>query len=191
MSNHPSPQHSRLELACEDTAARWARAHARDVLRKWAIPEGATNDALLVISELVTNAVRHTKKPDAPPPWATTRSSQSCVLTLWCTPEYLLIYVYDHDRTPPVRRVPSPTVIGGHGLLLVEALSAEWGYQYPTPTSGKSVYAKLILPGHPVPSDVVSSADELQLPPPRTGGPVSFSNDPHTMHRVRQGLAHG
>ncbi|MEW1829400.1 ATP-binding protein [Streptomyces sp. NPDC088196] len=190
MSNHPSPQHSQLELACENTAAAWARAHAREVLGKWAIPEGVANDALLVISELVTNAVRHTKKPDAPPPWATTRASDSCVLTLWHVPEYLLIYVYDHDRTPPIRRAPSPTLIGGNGLRLVEALSVEWGYLYPTPTSGKSVYAKLLLPGNPVPSDVVSSADELQLPPPGNGGLPSFSNDPHTMYRVRQGLAH-
>ncbi|WP_374117153.1 ATP-binding protein [Streptomyces sp. RKAG293] len=191
MPNHPSPQHSRLELACEDTAARWARAHARDVLGKWAIPEEAANDALLVISELVTNAVRHTKKPDAPPPWATARSSESCVITLWYTPGYLLIYVYDGDRTPPVRRQPSPTLAGGRGLLLVEALSAEWGYTYPTPTSGKSVYAKLLLPGHPMPSDVVASSAELPLPPPRNGGGAYPQNDPLTTSRVRQGRAHG
>lgn len=184
MANHPPPTNSRLELACEDTAVRWARAHARDVFKNWAIPDDTADMAVLVISELVTNAVRHTRKPDAPPPWAMTAPPGRCVLTLWYCPDHLLIYVYDDDRTPPVLRPTRPDAIGGRGLHLVDKLSAEWGYLYPTPTSGKTVYAKLKFPGSPAPTDL-STTEQRQIPGQRLG------DYPCSMQGVSQGQAHG
>lgn len=60
--------HSRLELSCEPSAARWARVHAEDVFRQWSIPDAPAGDALLIVSELVTNAVacRHVPRFQGP-----------------------------------------------------------------------------------------------------------------------------
>lgn len=47
---------SRLELAAQKDAVRWARRHTRDVLRIWRIHPDHTETVALVVSELVTNA---------------------------------------------------------------------------------------------------------------------------------------
>jgi hypothetical protein len=44
-------------------AVRTMRHRARTVLRGWAIPAATTDDAVLVISELVTNAIAHALPP--------------------------------------------------------------------------------------------------------------------------------
>ncbi|MDQ0943153.1 ATP-binding protein [Streptomyces sp. V1I1] len=188
MTASPQPWCSRLDLACEEAGVRFARAHARDVLAKWTVPDETADTAVLIVSELVTNAVRHAKKPTQAPPWATTPPPGQLILTLWHYPQYLLIYVYDQDRTPPMLRPTAADGQSGRGLHLVDRLSAEWGYLYPTPHSGKTVYAKLILPGNPVPSDVVRSAAELQLP--RQQGP-GYRHGPHMTNRAMMGLPHG
>jgi hypothetical protein len=48
----------RLELASEPSAVRWARRHAADVLAAWRLAH-LSDVVLLVVSELVTNSVRH------------------------------------------------------------------------------------------------------------------------------------
>jgi serine/threonine-protein kinase RsbW len=188
VSNHPPPPYSRLDLACEEAAVRFARAHARDAFAKWDVPEDTADSAVLIVSELVTNAVRHARKPTQTPPWATTPPPGRLALTLWGYPEYLLIYVYDQDRTPPILRPTTADAQSGRGLHLVDKLSSEWGYVYPTPHSGKTVYAKLILPGNPVPSDVVRSAAELQLPRQQGQG---YRHGPHMTNRAAMGRPHG
>ena len=42
----------------EPAAVAPARAFARDTLRSWGVSDGA-DDAVLLVSELITNAVRH------------------------------------------------------------------------------------------------------------------------------------
>src|ERR1700728_1427465 len=54
------PLGSYLELAALDTAAGSARAHVGAVLREWSLGDVA-DDACLVVSELVTNAVLSTR----------------------------------------------------------------------------------------------------------------------------------
>ncbi|WP_333492496.1 ATP-binding protein [Streptomyces camelliae] len=48
------------------------------------------------------------------------------------------------DR-PLQPRTPAPTAESGRGLLLVDALAADWG-SAPYPPSGKTVWACLPLP---------------------------------------------
>lgn len=50
-------------LAHNATAAADARRHTRQVLAGWGIEEDVVFDALLVVSELVTNAVEHALPP--------------------------------------------------------------------------------------------------------------------------------
>lgn len=53
-------------LADTPNAVGWARKHTRDVLRCWQAPPDLIDAALLVVSELATNAIRHqdTKQPE-------------------------------------------------------------------------------------------------------------------------------
>ena len=168
MTARPQPRSNRLELACESAAVRWARVHAKDVLKQWDVPESVMDDALLIVSELTTNAVRHSQRPDNPPPWAGRRPIRRFVMTLWCFPDHLQIYVFDEDRTPPMRVTSNPDAIGGRGLALVDELSDAWGYIHPSPRadSGKAVWAQLKFPGDPNPTDIPEE-EQRQLPPPR------------------------
>lgn len=63
-------------------------------------------------------------------------------------PDHLLIVVNDQDRKPPVLQEPSENGEGGRGFRLVAGLSAAWGYTYPNPPVGKSVWAKVLI-AHP------------------------------------------
>jgi hypothetical protein len=60
------PFRTRLELAALDTAPGCARAHARAVLWEWKADDAAADDVLIVVSELVTNAVATTQKSLVP-----------------------------------------------------------------------------------------------------------------------------
>ncbi|MFC8454118.1 ATP-binding protein [Kitasatospora sp. NPDC057223] len=53
------------ELTHHPASAGAARRITRDTLGAWDIDEGTTDQALLVVSELVTNAVRHAHPPIA------------------------------------------------------------------------------------------------------------------------------
>ncbi|MFI1568058.1 ATP-binding protein [Streptomyces sp. NPDC020490] len=54
-----------LRLAHDVTAAASARREARILLASWGLPQEQTDDILLIISELVTNAVEHALPPVA------------------------------------------------------------------------------------------------------------------------------
>ncbi|WP_433889864.1 ATP-binding protein [Streptomyces sp. CA-111067] len=133
------PVFAHLEFDCAPSAAKLARDHASDTFGYWRIPESTLDDARVVVSELVTNAIKHAARP--------ARSvAHPYVLTLCRMPDCVVIYVQDGDRTPPVLRKLSDGDGGGRGLHLVEQLSAQWGYAYPSPGFGKSVWAKLVVP---------------------------------------------
>lgn len=68
-------------------------------------------DIHLVVSELVTNAERHSHGP--------------YVLELEGTRTTLTITVYDSSSVLPIVYAPDPTRIGGHGLEIVRALVGE------------------------------------------------------------------
>jgi anti-sigma regulatory factor (Ser/Thr protein kinase) len=141
----PGVAHSRLDLALSPSAVRWGRAHVEDVLAKWGVAEAVVGDAVVIASELLSNAVEHA----APmPSTANGRPGVAqCGLLLWLTDRGLTVAVYDGDRRPPVLRVVPPAdAERGRGLLLVQTLSETWGYNYPTPRSGKLVYARLAVP---------------------------------------------
>lgn len=144
MVTEPHPFHSMLDLAVEPSAVRWARVHARDVFTTWQIPSATADDALLVVSELVTNAVRHARPaPAAPTTAGVSPKVRACALVLQCMPGHLLICVHDQDRRPPVLKETSEEGESGRGLHLVAELSAAWGYAYPNPAVGKAVWAKI------------------------------------------------
>ncbi|WP_328913279.1 MULTISPECIES: ATP-binding protein [unclassified Streptomyces] len=144
----PSFLQSRLDLACEPSAVRYARGHAEDTLRRWGIPVEAAFDALTVVAELVTNAVRHAGGAAEPfDPVQGQPKVRSCSLTMWIASSSLYIAVYDEDRSPPILRPLSDDAENGRGLRLVAGLSeGAWGFQLTADNRGKLVWSRLRLP---------------------------------------------
>jgi anti-sigma regulatory factor (Ser/Thr protein kinase) len=119
-----------------------ARMHTRELLEKWGLME-LVDDAEVVACELVTNSIKATNalSSGARSPELYDRLEVVC-LCLYRFPDGLLIEAWDPRPEPPVRREAGGEDEGGRGLLLVEALSKEWGTRWPA-TGGKIVWARL------------------------------------------------
>ncbi|WP_406131915.1 SpoIIE family protein phosphatase [Streptomyces anthocyanicus] len=113
-------------------AVRHARRFARRTLRTWGVPDDDIDGVLLIVSELVTNALVHT--------------DGKVRLDLTLIGGRLRVAVADASPRTPVK----PTSIGweatgGRGILLVEAMSATWGT---LPVSGgKQVWSEIPVGG--------------------------------------------
>lgn len=139
---------SRLDLACEPSAVRYARQHAQDTLRQWGIPADVLHDAVTIVAELASNAVRHAGA-DAEPFDSMRRRPQVglCSLGLRISDHKLYISMFDESQQAPVVRPASADSEDGRGLQLVAGLSAgTWGFSYAPFLSGKHVWACLRLP---------------------------------------------
>jgi anti-sigma regulatory factor (Ser/Thr protein kinase) len=120
----------RVRLATGPAAPAEARRRVRDAIRSWQVPVDL-DAALLLTSELVTNAVRHEAGQGA----------QAVVLAIASSRGWLRVDVHDTSCSlPAVAEVPADAETG-RGLLLVETLSDEWGF-YRT-LAGKAVYFTL------------------------------------------------
>ena len=99
--------------------------------------------AELLVSELVTNAVRFASTP------AKQYSDRVNAGMIWLSVRHfgdgLLIEVFDTDANPPVLTDAAEDAENGRGLLLVDALSKEWSYFFP-PSGGKVVYCFIEIP---------------------------------------------
>jgi anti-sigma regulatory factor (Ser/Thr protein kinase) len=126
---------SHLELAARPEAVRPARQHAMSAVRRWRL-DALADTAELLVSELVTNAVL----ASASQPTAAAEPR----IRFWLASDrrQLMIHVWDPDRhRRPVTRDAWPDAETGRGLLLVTALSAQWGCYAPDGHSGKIVWA--------------------------------------------------
>jgi anti-sigma regulatory factor (Ser/Thr protein kinase) len=119
----PWPRETGLPLHALPTAPACARGHVRSVAHEWGLPELA-DTAELLVSELVTNAVRASQQLNARADMPATP-----VVRIWVASDglSLVIRVWDASSEVPVRRHGAPDEIGGRGLMIVEALSKEWG----------------------------------------------------------------
>lgn len=88
--------------------------------------------AVLLVSELVTNAVLHART-----------CSPTIMLRLEVALTKLRIEVTDADPRWPQPRRPIGLDESGFGFVLVEALAREWGLR--VTTAGKAVWAELDL----------------------------------------------
>jgi anti-sigma regulatory factor (Ser/Thr protein kinase) len=132
-----------VALVTLPTSPFWARRYTRIFLDSCrGIGEAATQAAELLVSELVTNAVRFANDPGRAPRYSTRANASVISLSLRHFRGSLLIEVYDTDRNPPVPSGPDDFAEGGRGLVLVNALSKEWSYFFP-PGGGKVVYCVL------------------------------------------------
>lgn len=116
-----------LSLGRDLTAARTARAFVRESVAGQ-VDDSVLDDALLVASELVTNAVMH----------AGTRSS----LEVRVDGGRLELRVSDGSRrTPRPRTLVGGPAEQGRGLVLLQALARSWGVE--ESADGKTVWAVL------------------------------------------------
>jgi anti-sigma regulatory factor (Ser/Thr protein kinase) len=130
-------------LATLPTSPFWARRYIRLFLGSCrGIDNDAANTAELLVSELVTNAVRFASRPTPGQQY----SGHAETGLIWLSVRYfcdgLLIEVFDTDENPPVLTEVPEDYENGRGLILVDALSREWCYFYP-PGGGKVVYCFL------------------------------------------------
>jgi anti-sigma regulatory factor (Ser/Thr protein kinase) len=146
-----------LELAALPSAVSLTRRFIEAYLRKWGLEE-LTDTASLIASEIVTNAVKATGMTEQPTDYAALRdASLGRVITrlLWSAAG-LFIETWDSDQSQPAPSRPLDLDENGRGLMLIAALSADWGH-YPAAT-GKVVWAQLAIPGP------LASADDTWPP---------------------------
>jgi serine/threonine-protein kinase RsbW len=118
-----------VELPAAESAARLARQATRAAVAVWRLGD-LTDPAVLLVSELVTNAFQHA----AP-------GASGTVLRLEYSGSWLRIEVHDASPHGPEPRTPDWLDESGFGLMLVDALAAKWGVQQTT--QGKAVWAEL------------------------------------------------
>ncbi|MFD5814312.1 SpoIIE family protein phosphatase [Streptomyces sp. NPDC127038] len=116
-------------LAPDAAEAGTARAVVREQLRAWGLT-GLSDNAELMVGELVTNVVRHAH-------------SRRIGVRL-VRGDTLLCEVDDDDHTLPVLLSAGPGDEFGRGLRLVSALSRAWGSS--RTGAGKTVWFELTLP---------------------------------------------
>jgi anti-sigma regulatory factor (Ser/Thr protein kinase) len=126
-----------VSLTTVSSSPHTARHKARVVLREWGVSPDDTSTALLLISELVTNATKFGAMPGSPDPAEIT-------LALWHLRGLLVIEVSDQSPSLPVQRPDDLDSESGRGLNLVGKLSGEWHYYVPRP-GWKTVYCVLDL----------------------------------------------
>lgn len=115
-----------------------ARAELRKALAAWGLVT-VEGTAQLVLSELLTNAIRHTR----------VSPGQEIETRYLCQGDSVRIEVQDASDERPELGNPSIEVAHGRGLVLVEALADRWGVT-PCPVVGKSVWAVLTASGSDV-----------------------------------------
>jgi hypothetical protein len=135
-------------LGPEMTSPGLARDFTHQTLHAWAL-RGLVDDAAVIVSELVTNALRHGLRrisggqpgepvqPSAPglPPGPIE------VILLWPAGP-LFCVVTDPGISVPVLAGPDPDAEDGRGLQVVQALAADWGWGMLNPAR-KAVWASL------------------------------------------------
>ena len=130
---HPS---LRAGFPAERSAVARARGFVRETLIAWGADE-ATDDAVLLTSELATNAVMHARTPFE----VVCRRGDS----------WVQVEVVDGDPGLPLPAPGhgiDPTRSSGRGLLMPVALAAAWGVSYAA--DSKTVWFR--LPASVVPS---------------------------------------
>jgi anti-sigma regulatory factor (Ser/Thr protein kinase) len=130
-------------LVALPTSPFWARRYTRSFLGSCKrMSEDTAETAELLVSELVTNAVRFAGNPTRTLRYSRRANASLISLSIRHFHEGLLIEVYDTDSNPPIRFRAEEYAESGRGLMLVEALSKEWSYFFP-PDGGKVVYCFL------------------------------------------------
>jgi anti-sigma regulatory factor (Ser/Thr protein kinase) len=135
------PLSTSLPLGALPGATPCARLHARAVLTEWGLADLA-EAAELIVSELVTNAVRASTGPDGRPCYDGS-GLPVVVLRMASDGIRLLVEVWDGIPGAPAAANPGPDDESGRGLMLVAAQCDRWSWQTVPGWPGKVVWAEL------------------------------------------------
>jgi anti-sigma regulatory factor (Ser/Thr protein kinase) len=114
-------------LPAEPGSCSRARRLVDEAITTWGLPEEFADDAALVVTELVSNGADHAEGP--------------LRIRVNRTENGVRIEVHDRSSALPVLRPVSPESPRGRGMIIVNALSAEWGTE--PDDEGKTVWAEL------------------------------------------------
>ncbi len=163
----PGARRRRLRLAPVPESARAAREFTVATLREWQL-EPLTEDAVVIASELATNAILHGTAAAGD---AADDPGRARVELSWCLQASRLICVVtDHAGTTPAVAAQDAEAESGHGLQIVGALAVAWGWTM-LGTGEKAVWAALDLPGHV--DAATGSAPVLVADPDRAASPAA------------------
>jgi len=116
-----------LRLVADPESPAVARNFVVACLRRWGLGH-RVEEAALLTSELVTNAVRYAGSP------VLVRVDQA--------PDGVVVAVKDPAPDIPTPRSAAPDDVTGRGLTIVSAMAADWGVE-PVPDDGKYVWFRL------------------------------------------------
>lgn len=128
----PHPGAMTWALRPRADSVKTARDVTRATLARWGFAE-LGDDAALVVSELVTNAVRHLPHPDA-------YGERPITLLLLHSTPHVLLAVSDPSDGVPTPKEPDFISEHGRGLYIVDTYSDRWGWN-PLARGGKAVWA--------------------------------------------------
>jgi anti-sigma regulatory factor (Ser/Thr protein kinase) len=123
-----SSRQLRMTLPAVSHSVRLSRHATHAALTAWQLGH-VDEAAALLVSELVTNAIRHAKGIDV------------VTVNLHAGRTWLRIEVQDTDRHWPQPRIPGRHDDSGFGFILVDALASNWGVR--ETETGKAVWAEL------------------------------------------------
>lgn len=109
--------HAHWWLPNRPATAGQARVAVRRFVADLDGPPTNADDAALVVSELVANALAHSRD-----------TGPDIELELRARQGVLHIEVQDHEPRPPVLQEPALDSEVGRGLLIVDAVSSHWGW---------------------------------------------------------------
>ena len=113
-----------MHLTTDASSLREGRRFVAATLRDWHVDETRIEPVALVANELVANAIVH--------------AGSAPVLSLEEAGPDLLLRVADTSPNAPARRAGTSNESGGRGLIMVEALADQWGFD--ADSSGKVVW---------------------------------------------------
>lgn len=115
-------------------SARVAREFTAQTLLGWHL-DAIVDEAMIIASELVTNAIRHGMAIDSSAPGQVELSWQ-------CQGDRVVCTVTDGSPRPPVLESADVTADSGRGLQIVQALAAAWGWMMLS-SAQKAVWAAM------------------------------------------------
>ncbi|GGW46755.1 ATP-binding protein [Streptomyces griseoloalbus] len=130
-----APRETRaFDLWAAPASVRTAREGVRELLTARGVGDEVCDNAVIVTSELVTNALTHS-------------AGDRIVCRVHVTAHRIRIEVEDQarGRELPLLRRPGPDDQNGRGLLLVDALSSDWAVSRTQGRPGRVVWAQLDL----------------------------------------------
>ncbi|MGW0588569.1 ATP-binding protein [Streptosporangium sp. NPDC002607] len=117
-------------LSAAPSSVRDARSMVRRELSLWGVDD-LIDDCVLVVSELVTNAVKH--------------GGAACALRIRGDGGLVHGELFDPGAGAPRVCARDMEATGGRGLQIVDALADDWGVTH-SPSGGKTVWFILSLP---------------------------------------------